>query len=192
MPLLPVAMSFYIFILISYIYNLIKYYMKEEWKQIQGFEGFYEISSLGNVKSCKRTRKSKSSSISVVQERILKQKSDKEGYKSVALCLNGKLYYKRVHRLMAIAFIPNPNNLPLINHKDEDVTNNTLSNLEWCSASYNTCYSLHKSSFKVKCNGVIYPSIKACSRALNIDTKCIRYRLKVGGLYKGKYLFTFA
>ena len=164
--------------------------MEEVWKAIEGFEGLYEVSNLGNVKSCQRMRKNKYGSLALIQERILKQKSDKNGYKSVALSLNGKLYYKRVHRLLAIAFIPNPNHFSLINHKDEDVTNNIISNLEWCTPSYNTCYSLHKASFKIMCNGIIYPSIKACARALNIDSKCIRYRLKVGGLYKGKYKFT--
>jgi hypothetical protein len=167
------------------------YKMKEIWKEIEGFEGLYKVSNFGNVKSCERTRKSKSGSLSIVHERILKQKSDKDGYKSVALCLDGKLYYRRVHRLMAIAFIPNPNHFPLINHKDEDVTNNVVSNLEWRTPSYNTQYSKHKVSFKIKCNDVVYPSIKACSRALNIDAKCIRYRLRVGGLYKGVYKFTF-
>ena len=164
--------------------------MEEVWKAIEGFEGLYEVSNLGRVKSCQRMRKNKSGSLALIQERILKQKSDKNGYKSVALSLNGKLYYKRVHRLLAIAFIPNPNHFSLINHKDEDVTNNIISNLEWCTPSYNTCYSLHKASFKIMCNGIIYPSIKACARALNIDSKCIRYRLKVGGVYKGKYKFT--
>ena len=165
--------------------------MKEIWKPITGFEGLYNVSNFGNVKSCNRTRKSKANSLAIVKERMLKLNTDKDGYKSVALCLNGKLYYRRVHRLVAEAFIPNPNHYTLINHIDENVSNNIVSNLEWCSPSYNRLYSLYKSSYKIKCNEVVYPSIKASARALGIDTKSIRYRLKVGGLYKGVYKFTF-
>ena len=155
--------------------------MEELWKPIPDFDGMYEISNMGRVKSCKRTRKSKAGSISNVQERILKQRSDKNGYKEVALSKDGKLHYFRCHRLVADAFIPNLNHFPVINHKDEDVTNNIVSNLEWCSISYNTSYSVHKRSQKVLCDGVEYSSIRSLARHLNIDTKVIRYRLKKGG-----------
>lgn len=161
--------------------------MDELWKPIPGFDGMYEVSNMGRVKSCKRTRKSKAGSISHVQERILKPKSGKNGYFEIALSKNGKLHFFRCHRLVADAFIPNPNHFPVINHKDEDVTNNKVSNLEWCSVSYNTSYSVHKRSQKVLFDGVEFPSIKALARHLNVDTKSIRYRLKVGGLYKGKH-----
>ena len=161
--------------------------MEELWKPVPGFDGMYEVSNLGRVKSCKRTRKSKAGSLSNVQERILKQRSDKNGYLEVALSKDGKLHYYRCHRLVADAFIPNPNHFPVINHRDEDVTNNVVDNLEWCSCSYNTRYSVYKVSQKVVFDGVVFPSIKALARHLNVDSKSIRYRLKVGGLYKGKH-----
>ena len=166
--------------------------MEEIWKAITDFEGFYEVSNLGNVRGCQRIRKSKAESISVVQGKTLHPKSNKDGYKEVALCKDGKMYYRRVHRLVASAFIPNPNNYPVINHIDENPSNNCVSNLEWCSKSYNTKYSVHKRSQKVMCNGVEFPSIKALSRYLNTDSKALRYRLKVGGLYKGKYKITIS
>lgn len=161
--------------------------MEELWKPVPGFDGMYEVSNMGRVKSCKRTRKSKAGSLSNVQERILKPRSDKNGYLEVALSKDGKLHYYRCHRLVAIAFIPNPNHFPVINHKDEDVTNNVVNNLEWCSVSYNTRYSVYKVSQKVVYDGVVFPSIKALARHLNVDSKSIRYRLNVGGLYKGKH-----
>lgn len=165
--------------------------MTELWKDVQGFEGAYMVSNLGRVKSLRRTRKTKGGGLCDVPERILAQNTDKDGYKEVALSKNHKLYYFRVHRLVAIAFIPNPNNFPLINHKDENPANNYVGNLEWCTYSYNTSYSNYKISHRVICNGVIYPSIRALSRALNVDCKGIRYRLEVGGLFKGKYHITY-
>ena len=162
--------------------------MEEIWKPITGFEGMYEVSNLGRVKSCKRTRLSKAKSISQVRERILKQRSDKNGYLEVALCRDGKLHFFRCHRLVASAFIPNPDHLPVINHKDENVSNNIVTNLEWCSVSFNTSYSVYKRSQRILCNGVEFPSIKALSRHLGVDSRGIRYVVKKGGgLYLKKY-----
>ena len=70
----------------------------------------------------------------------LSPKYDKDGYATVCLRKNNKNYSKRVHRLVAETFIPNPNNYPIVNHKDENVKNNNVENLEWCSVSYNTKY----------------------------------------------------
>lgn len=165
--------------------------MAEIWRDVPGYEDKYEVSNIGRVKSCSRTRKGKEDSIATVKERILKQKTDKDGYKEVGLCRDGKLKYFRVHRLVATAFIPNPLNLPLINHKDENPANNTVENLEWCDFTYNRNYSLYKVSQKVICNGVSFPSIKALSRHLGCDSKGIRTRLKKGGLFKGKYEITY-
>ena len=162
-------------------------FMKEIWIDIKGFEGYYKVSNYGRVKSCSRLRKSKYGSLCHVEERILSQRSDKDGYKEVALSMDGKLYYFRVHRLVASAFIPNPKNLPYINHKDEIKYNNVVDNLEWCDNSYNVRYSIYKISFKVKCNGIVYPSIRALARALKTDASGISYRINKGGLFKRKY-----
>ena len=106
---------------------------EEIWKDIEGLEGEYAISNKGNVKNLKTGR-------------ILGERYGNHGYRFVNL--KGKEY--TVHRLVALAFIPNPNNLPQVNHIDEKKNNNNVSNLEWCSASYNTNYSIYKCSCKIK------------------------------------------
>ena len=105
----------------------------EIWKEIQGFEGLYEVSTKGRVRNLRTGR-------------ILGGGYGNHGYRFVNL--KGKNYM--VHRLVALAFIPNPNNLPQVNHIDERKDNNDVSNLEWCTASYNTNYSSHKCSCKIK------------------------------------------
>lgn len=84
----------------------------------------------------------------IVEERIMKLKLDKDGYQIVCLRNNGKAYYLKVHRLVAMAFIPNPLNLPMINHKDENKQNNIPENLEWCDAKYNTNYGTNRERAK--------------------------------------------
>lgn len=109
--------------------------MAEIWKDVIGYEGLYQVSSLGQIKSLSYSGGSK--------ERILKQYTRPDGYLSVALTKDGKHMTKTVHRLVATAFLPNPNNLEMINHKDEVRSNNSVDNLEWCSRSYNQLYSLN-------------------------------------------------
>ena len=100
------------------------------WKDIKGYEGLYQVSDTGEVKSLARTRNSKNGCICPVPECIRKQKTDKDGYKEVALCKDGKTKHCRVHRLVAEAFIDNPNNYSVVNHKDENPANNNVDNLE--------------------------------------------------------------
>ena len=103
--------------------------MIEIWKTIDEYPD-YMVSNMGNVKSFKYTN-----------EQILKNCADKDGYLSVILCNeNGKKGF-RVHRLVAQSFIPNPNNLPLINHKNQIVNDNRVENLEWCDVKYNNNYA---------------------------------------------------
>lgn len=165
--------------------------MIEEWKDIAGYEGSYQVSNTGKVKSLARFRRSKGSGIAPVAEKLLTLNTDKDGYKEVALCKNNKLRYFRVHRLVATAFIPNPDGLPMINHKDENPANNYVENLEWCTNSYNISYSNYKVSHRVKCNGISYPSIRALSRAIGHDCKGIRHSLKTGRVFIGKYHITY-
>lgn len=105
---------------------------EEIWRDINGYEGLYEVSNMGRVKSLNYNRTN--------QEKILKLGKNKNGYMIVVLCKNGKTKTCQVHRLVANAFIGNPNNLPMINHKDENPSNNCVDNLEWCDASYNQNY----------------------------------------------------
>ena len=101
----------------------------EEWKDIEEYEGLYQVSNLGRVKSLYWNN-----------ERIMKTAKDKDGYLLVNLYKNKKGKSYLVHRLVAMAFIPNPNNLPEVNHKDEDKTNNNVDNMEWCGRKYNINY----------------------------------------------------
>ena len=103
--------------------------MEEIWKDIQGYEGLYRVSNLGRVKSFHKAK-----------EHILSPGKDKDGYFQVQLYKNGINKMRKVHRLVAQAFISNPNNLPQINHKDENKQNNNVDNLEWCTNEYNHNY----------------------------------------------------
>ena len=121
---------------------------KEILKTIKNYEGLYEVSNFGRVKSLERIDNNNH----LVKEKILKNHKDKDGYLIVVLCKEGKQKTFKVHRLVAQAFIPNPNNYPQVNHKDENKENNFVyinedgtadlekSNLEWCTNEYNHNY----------------------------------------------------
>ena len=109
----------------------------EQWKDIEGYEGLYQVSSEGRVRSLPRTIVYSDGQIHYYDGCVLKQTDDKDGYKLVHLCSGGIRRNGKVHRLVAQAFIPNPNSLPEVNHKNEDKTLNTVENLEWCDKSHN-------------------------------------------------------
>lgn len=115
--------------------------MKEIWKDIKGYEGLYQVSNLGRVKSLKRILKHKTTygGIYTVKGKILKPKEDK-GYYRYSLSNNGKNKLFFAHRLVAEAFIPNPQHYLIVNHKDENPHNNKADNLEWCTIKYNVTY----------------------------------------------------
>lgn len=165
--------------------------INEIWKDIPNYEGLYQISNIGNIKTLnyKKTKK----------EKILKQRLDKYGYKYIKLSKNGKQTYYLIHRLVAQVFVLNPNNLPQINHKDENRTNNVYSNLEWCNCIYNNNYgnrnkkiqkALSKRIKQLDKNGNVIKiwnnSIEA-SKELNINSgnirSCCRNELKTAGGY---------
>lgn len=119
--------------------------MKEVWRPIKGYEGLYEVSNLGRVKSVQRTTTLKGYAGKIYtrihRERILSQLFDgRNCYLQVGLCKNGKSKRYLVHRLVAEAFIVNPLSLPEVNHIDENKTNNFSTNLEWCTHKYNNNY----------------------------------------------------
>lgn len=113
--------------------------MEEVWKYIDGFEGLYQVSNFGRIKSIPRRVRCQHYS-RMTKERIMKQHSDHLGYCRVSLHKGLKQYSPKVHRLVGIAFIPNPNNYREINHKDENPSNNRVDNLEWCDHLYNSRY----------------------------------------------------
>lgn len=149
----------------------------EIYKEIEGYEGIYQVSNYGNVKSLgnDKTRK----------EKVLKPQKHNYGYLMVSLNKQGKHKLHFVHRLVAEAFIDNPNNYEEVNHKDEDKTNNSVINLEWCTRLYNHNYGTinqriaESRSKPVICleTGKIYPSLKEVQRQLgfsqgNISNVC--------------------
>ena len=117
-----------------------RYNMKEEiWKDIEGYEGYYQISNMGRVKSLERTVRC-NRGYRTVPEKILEGSKNTYGYLQVELCQEAKKNYCTIHRLVAQAFLDNSEGYKEINHKDEDKTNNCVENLEWCDRSYNTNY----------------------------------------------------
>ena len=133
--------------------------MKEVWKDINGYEGCYQVSNLGRIKSLDRMTNNQYGEY-FMKGRILKNSIIKEkGYCRVSLNNgNGKIS-KRVHRLVAEAFIPNPENKPEVNHKDGNKLNNCVSNLEWCTNKENIEHSI-RTGLKKHCNGCSNSSSK--------------------------------
>lgn len=122
---------------------------KEEWRDIKGYEGLYQVSNLGRVKSLSKYHKTKSGYFS--KERILKQIYNDRGYKLVGLSKEWKKEKIFVHRLVAEAFISNPNNYLQVNHINEfEKDNNRVENLEWCDAKYNCNYGTRNKRIKEK------------------------------------------
>lgn len=165
---------------------------KELWKTIKNYPN-YEISNLGKIKSKSRLVKRKNNRNYIIQEKILKQYLTK-GYYRVSLFANGKIVHKLVHRLMAEVFIPNPNNLPEINHKNEIKTDNRVENLEWCSSKYNCNYGTRNKRINEKNKKTInqydlngnyiktWESAKEASLSLNKINGAA-----INGCCKGKY-----
>jgi len=128
----------------------------EEFRDVPGYEGTYEVSNLGRVRR---------------NGKILRPGKDKTGYLLVVLSKNGIRKTYKVHRLVAVAFLLNPQNLPMINHRDEDKTNNCIDNLEWCDSKYNINYSQSKPVLQYDLNGNFireWPSMKNVEEELGI------------------------
>jgi len=157
--------------------------MEEIWKDIIEYEGLYQISNLGRVKRLRFTN----GRLDFEKERILKPYKDGgKNYFIIRLSKNGKSKLYQVHRLVAQAFIPNPDDLPIVNHKDENKENNRANNLEWCTQKYNVNYGntrnkMSKSAFKRKVSKYdidmnllcTYNSIKEASEINNINRRII-------------------
>ena len=114
---------------------------KELWKPAKGYEGIYEISSFGHIRSMSRIDPGGYHRTG----KMMKPYAQKTGYLNIKLCdANGVRHGELIHRLVAKAFVDNPNGLPDINHKDENNQNNHANNLEWCTKAYNLAYGHHR------------------------------------------------
>lgn len=127
----------------------------EEWKDIAGYEGLYQVSTLGRVRSFHGRRGA--------TVRILSPRRCTNRYLMVYLAKEGIKVQRLIHRLVAEAFIDNPCKYPQVNHKDEDVTNNQVDNLEWCTAKYNMNYGTHNQRVAEKLKGKKL-SAEACAK----------------------------
>lgn len=115
--------------------------MKNEiWKPVKGYEGLYEVSNFGRVRSFDRVVVDKNGRKLHYSGKIMTQNKTFDGYPNITLGTYNNKRTITIHRLVAEAFIPNPLNLPQVNHKDEDITNNVCTNLEWCDNGYNVNY----------------------------------------------------
>lgn len=127
--------------------------MQEIWKDIKGYEGLYQVSNLGRIKSLKRQREVNLmySTKATVPERILKYGTS-QGYLAVTLAKNKVNTKIRVHKLVALNFIPNPENKPHINHKDGNKHNNSVDNLEWVTPKENTKHAIENGLLTSVCS----------------------------------------
>ena len=180
---------------------------KEIWKDVKDYEGLYQVSNLGRVKRLEWKRFSLGK-WQTMKEKILKQTISTTGYWHISLNKNGSHNTYKVHRLVARAFIPNPDDLPCINHKDNNPLNNKVENLEWCTYKYNNNYKDHNKKLSqsrlgkkasdetrqklrdsnpkmlsVQCieTEIIYKSINEASRKTGVDASAI------GKVCKGKH-----
>ena len=173
---------------------------EEIWKPIINYEGSYEVSNLGRIRSIKFNKLYYMSLIT----------NKRTGYKQVLLCKNGVQKTYVVHRLVALSFLENPLDLPCINHKDENKLNNRVDNLEWCTIKYNNNYGTGKERSRVKrlnnerrskaikCIDLLnntttyYPSISQASRELNLHESSICRAIRwQAGPYLKRYLFFY-
>ena len=140
----------------------------EIWEDINGYEGLYQVSNLGNIKSFKRYKDGK----------LLSPKTDKDGYKEVGLRDSfGKRKFFRIHRIVALEFIPNPDECDFVNHKDSNPGNNNVDNIEWCTMSYNNKYRFSDKG-NASHKGEKHPGTK-----LDDDTVIQIYKLGHSGKY---------
>lgn len=178
-----------------------EWYM-EIWKNIKGYEGCYQVSNMGRIKSLSR-KVWNGKTYFWTSERILRPGIDRDGYLLVNLSKNGKAKTEKVHRLVAKTFIPNPENKEAVNHIDEDPSNNKLENLEWATVSENNNHGWHnKRSSKSRSKAILqlsldgeflqeYQSATIAAKKLEMCrisiSNCLNGRTSTAGGYKWRY-----
>lgn len=143
----------------------------EEWRDVKGYEGYYQISNKGSIKSLKRTFYSGSNLRikKIYEEKILKQQSYKQGYKYVVLCKDGISKKLKVHRIIAQAFIPNPENKPCIDHINAKRDDNRIENLRWATWKENSENSISRYRISMSRIGDKNPKRKTMKKVAKID-----------------------
>ena len=170
----------------------------EVWKDIPGFEGLYQVSSQGRVKSLDMRTKYKNTSNTMLRKgRVLSPKTSNKGYLEVVLVKNKVRYNKRVHQLVALTFIPNPNGYNVINHINENKKDNFVENLEWCTirqnceaytSSRNTIYQYSLDGDLIK----VWHSITRAAESVKGDKTGVQHCCCTGlKTYKG-YIWTYS
>lgn len=170
---------------------------KEIWKPVKGYEGLYEVSNKGNIKSLNYNKTG--------NEKVLRPADNGRGYLYVVISKNGERKNMLIHRAVAEVFLENPYNLPQVNHRDEDKTNNSVENIEFCSCKYNLEYSkVSQKAVEVTSKPVIqftkdgrfvseYKNIREAERYTGIHhnqiSRCClgRKHYKSAGNYKWKF-----
>lgn len=168
----------------------------EEWRDIPDWEGFYQVSNKGRVRSLDRTVVKSNGSVARVRGKLLDIK-DKDGYMSVMLYRGNKEHNKSIHRLVAENFIINPKGLPEVDHIDNNRSNNKVENLRWVSAKENAAHRIKSgSSSKAKSvycidTGETFKSLAAAGRSVNAGTQQVIDSIKSKSCCKGK-VFVYA
>lgn len=141
--------------------------MQEIWRDIEGYEGLYQVSNKRRIKNlnCRGTGK----------EKILKRQKNTKGYLEVCLSNDGEKKRYRIHRLVAQAFLENPERYSEVNHKDENKTNNCVENLEWCSSKYNSNYGTRNKRISKSHNKLV-----RCVETGEVFNSCIEAQEKTG------------
>lgn len=179
--------------------------MEEIWKDIPGYEGLYQVSTFGRVKVLEQYRPSNpyEGVICYYKEKIIKP-CKRRGYLYVSLTKDHFKITPNIHRLVAQVFIPNPNNYPCINHKDENKYNNQFDNLEWCDWEYNNNYGHYKEKIKksklqpirkkVKCieTGEVFKNIAEAAKNTKsqpgLIAKCCKGKQKTTNHFSWQYI----
>jgi hypothetical protein len=165
--------------------------MSEIWRDIKGYECRYKVSRNGEIMSLNYRRTGK--------KRLMKAKKNPRGYLYITLTKNGIMKVCKIHRIVAETFIPNPNNMPEVNHKDEDKTNNAVENLEWCTRKYNCNYGtrIEKYQKNIVCVELnkTFKSMREAERELGVAnasiSRCCRGKQERAGGYHWQYAEVF-
>ena len=176
----------------------------EKWKPIIGYEDCYEVSNLGRIKSLSRTIKKSDGTTQHYREKIMKPGKTTSGYAFIILCKNKRHKNYGIHRLVAQAFIPNPNEYLDVNHIDGNKLNNIVSNLEWCTRSDNLKHALKMGLVENQCKirrkvivrhneeTIIFDCMKDCCEYFGYKKGWLQNRIRKHGcsFYYGEYHIT--